>query len=295
MLYQAMVSSVAISLADSLSESQRTALINLIGDDDPRVYQAVRNKIFSSGPANINWLRRYTLSNDPVVRRRVKEIIENILRQTADTRFLGFCLTEGSDLNLESGAWLLSQTRYPEINLEGYQAVLDDFAGELRERIPERACAEQVFAAFNKYFLEDLGFKGNEENYYDPDNSYLNRVIDRRTGNPISLCLIYLLLGRRLQLPITGIGLPGHFICRFQTASEEFYIDVFNRGKLWTKANCLQYLIFRNYNVQEDYLAPVNSRRMLMRICGNLHQIYHQHAMADDSMRMQRYLVALTK
>jgi regulator of sirC expression with transglutaminase-like and TPR domain len=290
-----MVSSVAISLPDALSESQRVALINLIADEDQRVYQAVREKILSSGPANVHWLKRYTLSNDPVVRRRVKDIVEHILRQGADNRFLSFCLTEGSDLNLEHGAWMLAQTRYPEISIEGYQAVLDDFAGELRERMPHGAGADQTFASFNKYFLEVLGFKGNEDNYYDPDNSYLNRVLDRRTGNPISLCLIYLLLGRRLNLPITGIGLPGHFICRFQTASEEFYIDVFNQGKLWTKANCLQYLIFRNYNLQEDYLAPVNSRRMLMRICGNLQQIYHQHGMAGDSTRMQRYLVALTK
>src|SRR5690606_39368836 len=66
-----------------------------------------------------------------------------------------------------------------------------------------------------------LGFRGNEQNYYDPANSYFNRVIDRRTGNPISLCLLFMLLGRRLEMPIAGIGFPGHFLCRYQTSQEE--------------------------------------------------------------------------
>jgi regulator of sirC expression with transglutaminase-like and TPR domain len=119
--------------------------------------------------------------------------------------------------------------------------------------------------------------------------------VDRRTGNPINLCLVYLLLARRLRLPISGIGLPGHFICRFQSSTEEYYIDVFNRGKLWTKANCIQYLLSRNYTVQDDYLAPVSARKMLLRICSNLHQIYQHLDLTEDATRLQRYLIALAK
>ena len=138
-----------------------------------------------------------------------------------------------------------------------------------------------------------LGFTGNEQNYYDPENSYLNRVVDRRTGNPINLCLVYLMLARRLRLPVSGIGLPGHFVCRFQSSSEEYYINVFNRGKLWTKADCVQYLLQGNYNLQDDYLVPISPRRMLMRICGNLHQIYRHLEMTEETTRFQRYLIAL--
>jgi len=280
---------------DKLSESQKAALISLLGDEDPAVYQAVRDKILSCGQPVIKWLRPHTLSSDPALRRRAQEIIQHLARHTADDRFLAFCLTEGNDLNLEQGAWLLAKTQYPDINAEAYQALFDSYAGELLERVDLRADADQLLGAFNEYIFDVLHFTGNEQNYYDPENSYLNRVVDRRTGNPINLCLVYLLLARRLRLPISGISMPGHFICRFQSSTEEYFIDVFNRGKLWTKANCIQYLLYRNYTVQDDYLAPVSSRRMLLRICGNLHQIYQHLDLAEESIRLQRYLIALAK
>ena len=290
-----MSSTSVIKPPETPSESQKAALISLLGDDDPAVYHVVRDKILSCGQAAIGWLRPHTLSSDPVLRRRAQEIIQHLARETADDRFLAFCLTEGNDLNLEQGAWLLARTQYPDINVEAYQALFDSYTGELLERVDLRADADQILAAFNEYLFDVLKFTGNEQNYYDPENSYLNRVVDRRTGNPINLCLVYLLLARRLRLPVTGIGLPGHFICRYQSTSEEYYIDVFNRGKLWTKANCIQYLLYRNYNAQDDHLAPVSSRRMLMRICGNLHQIYHHLEMSEEATRLQRYLIALAK
>jgi regulator of sirC expression with transglutaminase-like and TPR domain len=290
-----MITTAANRAPETPSDREKAALIRLLGDDDPAVYQAVRKKILASGQAAVEWLRPHVLSSDPALRRHSQEIIQHLRRETADDRFLGFCLTEGSDLSLEQGAWLLARTRYPDVNVEAYQALFDSFAGELLERVDLRGDATQVLSAFNGYIFDVLRFHGNEENYYDPENSYLNRVVDRRTGNPINLCLVYLLLARRLRLPMTGIGLPGHFICRYQSTSEEYYVDVFNRGKLWTKANCIQYLIQRNYNVQDDHLAPVTSRRMLSRICANLHRIYDDQEVTAEATRLQRYLVALAK
>ncbi len=287
--------SAVIKPPEKPSERERAALISLLTDDDASIYRVVRDRILSCGPGATEWLKPHTLSSDPVLRRRAQEITQHFLREKADDRFLAFCLSEGNDLNLEQGAWLLAQTQYPDINIEGYQALFDSYAGELLERVDLRADADQLLGAFNNYVFEVLRFKGNEQNYYDPENSYLNRVVDRRKGNPINLCLVYLMLARRLRLPLAGIGLPGHFICRFQTPTEEYYIDVFNNGKLWTKANCIQYLVFRNYTVQDNYLAPVSSRRMLMRICGNLHQVYHHLGMTGEATRLQRYLIALAK
>ena len=290
-----MISAAESKSPGTLSENQKAALIRLLGDEDPTVFQAVRVKILSSGGNIVEWLRPHTLSREPALRRHASEIIQHLARQKADDEFLAFCLTEGNDLNLEQSVWLLARTRYPEINVAAYQALLDSYAGDLLERVDLRGDAEQILGAFNEYIFGLLRFRGNEENYYDPENSYFNRVLDRRTGNPINLCLVYLLLARRLRLPMAGIGLPGHFICRYQSSSEEYYVDVFNRGKLWTKANCVQYLLYRNYNVQDDHLAPVSSRRMLSRICGNLHQIYHHQKFASETTRLQRYLVALAK
>jgi regulator of sirC expression with transglutaminase-like and TPR domain len=278
-----------------LPASQQAALLKLLADDDPTIYRSIRQKILSFGPPAAEWLRPHTRSLDPALRRRSQELVLLFDQQTADDRFLGFCLRHGEDFDLEQGVWLLAQTHYPEINVAGYQALLDSFADELRDRLRLLHKADRILETVNQYLFDELGFFGNEENYYDPENSYLNRVLDRRTGNPINLCLLYLLIARRLRLPVAGIGLPGHFICRYQSSAAEVYIDAFNRGRLLPKAECVQYLLQGNYSVRDDYLAPVSPRRLLLRICGNLHQIYlHLHE-AEAATRFQRYLVALAK
>lgn len=289
-----MNASVQSESAARLSEGQRTAFLTLLADEDPVVFKAVREKLLSYGPTAADWLRPHTLSGDPLLRRRTIEIINFFARHHADDCFLGFCLQHGEDLDLERGAWLLAQTHYPDINLEAYQALLDSYTSELRERLNLRGSARHILGTINEFLFGELGFTGNEENYYDPENSYLNRVLDRRTGIPLTLCLVYLLLARRLRLPVTGIGLPGHFVCRFQSAAEELFIDAFHGGRLMAKADCVHFLLHGHYALQEEYLAPASPRRMLTRMCGNLHQTYTQLEMAEETTRVQRYLVALT-
>jgi regulator of sirC expression with transglutaminase-like and TPR domain len=277
-------------------ESEKQAFLKLLADEDASVYHAVRAKILSYGPAGARWLQPATLSSDPVLRRRAIEIIQYFSRHAADNRFLAYCLTQGEELDVEHGALLLAQTQYPEINVQAYQALFDSYAAELQEQIGSGQTAEQTVAVINHYLYETLGFHGNEENYYDPENSYLNRVVDRRTGNPISLCSVYLAVGRRLQLPMVGIGMPGHFLCRIQTTTEEMlFIDAFNRGKLLTRADCVKYLVHTRDGFKESYLAPVSGRRTLLRMCSNLHQIYSELSLADETSRFQRYIVALAK
>jgi len=286
---------VTTAPAKELPESQWRALLNLLGDDDPAIYQSVREKILSFGEDAGDRLRPHRLSDDPIVRRRAREIVRHFDRQEADTWFLGFCLKHGEEFDLEEGVWLLALTRYPEINVEAYRALMDHFAAELRERIDYSESDKEILGTINNYLFDELGFSGNEENYYDPQNSYLNQVIDRRKGNPINLSLLYLLLARRLQLPVAGIGLPGHFICRYQSTSEEIYVDPFHHGKFLTKGDCIQYLVSGSHGLQDEFLAPVSTRRMLMRICSNLHQIYSQMENTEETTRLQRYLVALAR
>jgi regulator of sirC expression with transglutaminase-like and TPR domain len=281
--------------AKELSQSERFALVSLLADEDPAIYRTVREKILSYGPPAAEWLRPHTMSNDPALRRRAQQIVLHFERQAADDHFLGFCLRHGEDFDLEQGTWLFAQTHYPLINVEAYRAVLDGYATELRDRLGSTAEPGDILTIINQYLFGELGFAGNEENYYDPENSYLNRVMDRRTGNPINLCLVYILLVRRLRLPLAGIGLPGHFICRYQSTAAEIYLDPFNRGKFLTKADCVQYLVNANFSLRDDYLTPVSPRRLLLRICSNLHQIYQRLEQAVEAMRLQRYLVALAR
>ena len=276
-------------------DMQAQALLKLLGDDSPMVFEAVRDKIISLGSDTKIWLKPCLKNTDVLLRKRAEELIRHFDRESADARFLAFCLQPSAELDLERGAWLLAQTQYPHINVEAYSAVLDDFAGELRERLAQPISAHSALTRMNDYIFTQLGFTGNLANYYDPENSYLNRVLDRRTGNPISLCLIYQLLARRLFLPIYGIGLPGHSVCRYHSSTEEIYIDAFNLGRLMTREDCVNHLTRCNHELQAEYLAPMSTRRALGRMCGNLEQIYIDAKDETNAARMKRYLAALTR
>ena len=278
-----------------LTESQRVAMVTLLADDDPAVYQTIRQKLLAQGVQSKEWLKNYALHDDPVVRRRTKEIIQHFDKQAADNRFLAFCISHGEHFSVEQACWLLAQTEFPEINIAGYQALLDDMAGDLMVRIDFGAEPVGILSEINRYLFKDLGFKGNDTDYYDPKNSYLNQVINRKLGNPISLCLVYLFIARRLRLPVAGIGMPGHFICRFQSSTEEVFIDAFNGGRFWTKAECVKHLIMSGHSYHDRLLDPVSARRILIRICSNLHQIYVNLDQHEDCARFQRYIVALTR
>ena len=278
-----------------LPVKQREALISLLADDDKGIYRAIRSEILSHGGGVVAWLEPYMLSEKPVLRRRTQEIIAHFQRQETDTYFSAFCLNHGEDLDLEEGLWQLARTQYPEINKAAYSAILDDYAHDLHGKLDFGSTPEGLIAGINQFLFKKQGFTGDEDNYYDPENSYLNRVVDRRLGNPISLSMIYLGVCRRLKLPVTGIGLPGHFLCRFQDLRQEIYIDAFNQGRVLTKADCMKYLKQAGYEFHEAFLVPASPRRILLRMCSNLHQIYQREGKKKYACRLQGYIVALSK
>jgi regulator of sirC expression with transglutaminase-like and TPR domain len=149
--------------------------------------------------------------------------------------------------------------------------------------------------AFNEVLFRQLGFVGNEADYFNPENSYLNRVMDLRRGIPISLCLVYLLIGKRLGLPLVGIGMPGHFICRWQTATEEVFIDPFHLGRLLTRGECRKRLQDLAIEYDDRHLAPLSHRRTLTRVVANLHLIHKERRETATVERFLRYLIALSR
>ncbi|MCX8108703.1 MAG: transglutaminase-like domain-containing protein [Verrucomicrobiae bacterium] len=278
-----------------LTPARKSALLTLLADDDPAVYETVRSHILALGFSAVQWLRPHTFSPDPRLRRRVQEIVLHLERQEADNRFLAFCLGHGETLDLETGAWLLAQTQYPDINIEAYQALLDGYAADLRERLAGHTLPVPILSEINAYLFKELRFHANADHARDPESGYLNRVIDLRAGSPISLCVLYWLIGKRLGLPIVGIGLPGYFLCRYQGARESVFVDAFRQGRLLTRADCIRTLQQSPHGFQEGFLAPISPGRALLRMCSALHQTYSRLNMQEESARLQRYVIALAK
>jgi regulator of sirC expression with transglutaminase-like and TPR domain len=246
--------------------------------------------LIEEGPDLVPWLRPHTLSNVPLLRRRAREILRRFESEAANQQMIEFCRRAGEDLDLEEGCFRLARTHYTEINLEAYRAMLDHWAAQVSEWLPDdRKDDDGVLAALQVGLFQQIGLKGNESNYYDPDNSYLNRTMDRRLGNPISLCILVLLVGRRLTLPLTGIGLPAHFLCRYQSPTRQTYVDAFNGGRLLNRTDCVTFVNQLGRPFDEAFLQPVSPRRMLQRVCTNLEHAYENLELRDDMVRIQRY------
>lgn len=180
-------------------------------------------------------------------------------------------------IDLAKASLYIAQEEYPELDPAEYLDALDTMASEVQERLPAERYPMRIIQSINQYLYDDLGFTGNGDNYYDPRNSFLNDVIDRRTGIPLTLSLVYLELARRLEFPMVGVGMPGHFLIRPDFEGAGIYVDPFNRGEVLFPEDCQQRLaqIYgQPVQLLPAFLEPVSRRRFLGRMLSNLKLIY---------------------
>jgi regulator of sirC expression with transglutaminase-like and TPR domain len=209
-----------------------------------------------------------------------------------------------SRINLARAALLIAQEEYPSLDIDHYLARLDELARQVQQRLalaggrpggplPAEAgpAPTAIIAALNTVLFDEWGFHGNQAEYYDPRNSFLNDVIERRTGIPITISLVYMEVAARVGLPLLGVGLPGHFIVQYpgpaahgeygrgRPHAGELFIDPYNRGTLLTRAECaarFRQLYGADFTFSEEYLTPLTRHQLLARMLNNLKAIYMQ-------------------
>lgn len=199
-----------------------------------------------------------------------------IEREIARRRFKAL-LESGEDIDLSLAALLIAKEEYPDLDIGRYLRMLDGMARELEQRLARTSGPEDTVSTISHYLFYEKGFRGNHKNYYDPRNSFLNDVLDRKLGIPITLSLIYMELGRRLGIPIVGVGLPGRFLIRHTGVPAGQFIDTFQDGSPIGIDHCKQ-LVDTMYggklSFREDLLNPVSSLDILRRVLNNLKAIY---------------------
>jgi regulator of sirC expression with transglutaminase-like and TPR domain len=180
-------------------------------------------------------------------------------------------------IDLAKAALLIAQEEYPDLYPEEYINALDTMAFELSERLPNERYPMRVIQSINKYLYEDLGFSGNTKTYYDPRNSFLNDVIERRTGIPITLALIYLEVARRIDFPMVGVGMPGHFLIRPDIPDMNIFVDAFHTGNVMFPQDCqdrLSQIYQQPVTLKPEHLVTVSNKQLLGRILSNLKYVY---------------------
>ena len=184
--------------------------------------------------------------------------------------------TVDGDFDLATGALLVASTGDPNVDIEGCRANLDRMAEAAQGRMPFEAGPLEELNAITDLLFGVIGFAGNRDDYYDPNNSYLHQVLQRRLGIPITLSLLCIEVGRRAGVPVLGIGMPGHFLVRHRD-EENYFIDAFNGGVLMNRAECgavLREAAGDDARLEEHHLSPVTPREILARVLRNLKAIY---------------------
>ncbi|HET9532817.1 MAG TPA: transglutaminase-like domain-containing protein [Blastocatellia bacterium] len=192
-------------------------------------------------------------------------------------RFAGIVAGDDERINLAEAALLIAAEEYTHLDTNLYLEKLDRFSDQARERADLAETTHDLVSALNSTLFEELGFHGNNDNYYDPRNSFLNDVIDRRTGIPITLSVVYMEVARRIGLSIKGVGFPGHFLAKYTAGGREIFVDPFNGGRLLGEAGCselISNLSQGRKQLRPEHLAEVSNKQILTRMLSNLLSIY---------------------
>jgi len=181
---------------------------------------------------------------------------------------------KNGDLPLDRTAFMIAKVlQYPSLDIEGQLQIMDSMASELKSFINDKKRPTEIINAMNEYIFEKQAFSGNSQDYYDPRNSYLNDVIARRSGIPITLSVLYIELARRIHFKLQGIGFPGHFLIKYTDGDLEIVLDPFSKGRILAYGD-YQVLLDQLYNGQirfeERFLGAVTDAQILIRMLRNL-------------------------
>ena len=218
---------------------------------------------------------------------------------TADLQRFAELVTR-DQFDLAEVSLLLAQDAYPNLDVSAAQASIEHMVGVVKARLPEDAFAEQRIQALNHYLFDELGFVGNNDDYFDPRNSYLNDVLERRTGIPITLSILYIELARRLALTAHGISFPGHFMVSIQVSRGQLVLDPFNRAEPQSVANLRQRLAkvlpkpVADQTSLDPYLAVATPRDIIARVLRNLKHIHSKAGQIESALAvMNRMLLVV--
>ena len=185
---------------------------------------------------------------------------------------------EDDQIDLLRAALAMARVEYPELDSEPYVRQVEQLARRVSAAIPERGDPAQSIAALNRVLFDEEMFRGNTVDYYNPRNSFISDVLDRRLGIPITLALLYMEVGRRAGFPLLGVGFPGHFLMKhYEVSGKVLLIDAFERGQVVTEADCqsrLDAVYSGQLTLQPEFLMAVTRRQMLTRILNNLRSTY---------------------
>lgn len=270
---------------------QKDAIVRLLRDNDPATVTLLKEQLIESGSDGIAALRDLLALDDAAVSEHVREVLEKIEGDQAQDEMLLLAHLFPEHGDIEAAWWQLCRCFDPEAPIGKLRRKLDAWGRRLRMLVAKAESNRERLQILTTFMAEDLGFRGNAEEYYDPRNSLLHDVIETRLGIPISLAVLYSIIGRRANMQIDGINLPGHFIARY----EKILFDPFHGGRILSRSDCEAILARQRLKTQSSYFAPASPRLIFMRMLANLVFIFERSGEKPRHALVMSWLKALDR
>jgi len=252
-----------------LSESEIKALVQLLDDEDTEVIHHVEEKIMSIGTQVIPLLEKeWEGTFNPIIQSKIEDLVHELQFELLKERLLDW--KESGFESLLEGLWIVATYQYPDLEMEELVKEVEQLYHEMWRQMEEEMEPRQRIKVFNDVFFNQFKFRANAKNFHAPANSMINAVLETKKGNPISLCSVYLLLAQKMNLPIYGVNLPNLFILTYKIGNDGFYINVFNRGLIFTREDIDNYIDNLQLQKQDIFYEPCTHLDIILRALRNL-------------------------
>lgn len=245
------------------------AIVSLLDDDDREIISHIKEKIISLGDVMIPFLENEWESNfNPDVQQRIEDLIHILQLNTLCKRLKTWKETEQD--NLLKGLWVVATYQYPDLDYKKLKKDVDKIYYEAWLSHRTYASPFDQIKNLNQVMFGKMGYSSNLQNIFAPSNSMLNVVLESKRGNPISLCVLYMLVANRLKMPVFGVNLPNLFVLTYKSDEAQFYINAFNKGVVFSKSDIDKYISDMHLQRDERFYQPCSNIEILQRVLRNL-------------------------
>lgn len=253
-----------------MNESEIKALVTLLDDDDSEVVQHVEKHLRTLGGTVIPLLEDHWQENslNPDLQKKIEDLIHDLQYNLVIERLLAW--KQNGHQDLLEGMWIIATFQYPDLNIEKLKDYINDMYFDAWLEFREDMHPHDQVRVLNQIFFDKYKFLPNTKNFHSAANSMLNQVFDLKKGNPISLCVVYLLVAKRLGMPVSGVNLPSLFVLTYKTPQLQFYINIFNRGLIFSKIDIGNYIKQMHLQPQDTFYQPCTNLDIVCRVLRNL-------------------------
>lgn len=269
---------------------QRNAIVRLLSDDDPDTVRLVKEQLVQAGDEALHDLRDLSGAAEISVAFHAREVLAMIEEREAEDAFALLCHFFGDHSCLERANWMLAQALMPGLEIAPLELKVNSWGRQFLLQSSSAVSSRERVILLSRFMSEELGFRGNTEDYYNERNCLLPYAIETRMGIPIILTLLYMMVATRAGMCVTGINLPGHFIARHG----ELFFDPFHRGRILSHKDCEAILQKQSLSLQPCHLADAGPRQFLIRTLANLLYVYDLKRERAKHERVNRWIKALT-